>query len=62
MLLCGPIERLELSRRVTPTDPPGPVVRTSPVTSFAPTEAGRIWDPRLMLAIPSDVLTMPMMS
>ncbi len=59
-LLSGPIEREELSRRMTPIDPSEPVVNVSAARSFVPTAAGRIFPPRLMVAVPAEVLTMPM--
>src|SRR4030067_1028019 len=40
-LLSGPRERVELSRRMTPSDPSEPVPKVSPASSLAPPGAGK---------------------
>ena len=59
-LLPGPREMEELSRRMTPSDPSGPVLRVSPAWILVPVAAGRTSAPRVTVADPAEVRTTPM--
>src|SRR4030066_171803 len=61
-LLPGPRERVESSRRMTPSDPSEPVLKVSPAKSFVPSEAGRTRPSRGMAASPAELRTVPMIS
>jgi hypothetical protein len=56
------MERVDSSRRMTPSDPSRPVRRVSPTMSFNPGEAGRAFSPRVTVASPDTVRTTPIVS
>src|SRR6187402_983712 len=57
--LLGPADSRLLSRNVMPTEPPVPVVTTSPACTAAPTSAGRFWPARSICTVPRATLTCP---
>jgi len=61
-LLSGPSERVELSRRMTPSDPSEPVLRMSPTTSFVPAGAGKTFPSRVTVTEPLELCNTPMVS
>jgi hypothetical protein len=56
------MEREESSRRMMPSDPPGPVPRVSPTRIFIPGTAGSVFSPRVTVASPDVVRTTPIVS